>query len=267
MKSVRGYKIAIAFLLGVIFLQWMVMATRERRMPAPPAKAPAKAAPPVHFKGNIALVIDDWAYNLNNVGILDRINAPLTCSVLPNLSYSREVAEELHARGLEVILHLPMEPQEKMRLEKNTILISMNKDEIRQILDEDLSDFSYIKGVSNHQGSRATQEVRTMEIVFGELKERRLYFLDSLVTAKSVCKVAARKVGLRFAKRDVFLDNLEEPSYIKKQIERLKALARQNGSAIGIGHDRRTTLEVLAEVIPELRREGYRFVFVSELAK
>jgi len=39
------------------------------------------------------------------------------------------------------------------------------------------------------------------------------------------------------------------------------------GHAIGIGHDRKVTLEVLKEVMPELDREGFKFVFVSELVK
>jgi len=142
----------------------------------------------------------------------------------------------------------------------------MDKEEIEYIVDQDISSLRFIKGVSNHMGSLATEDARTMEVVFKLLKKRGLYFLDSVVTPKSICGVLARKMGLRFAKRDVFLDNVEDPAYIKKQISKLKIKARSHGQAVGIGHDRRVTLEVLAEVIPELKKEGYKFVFVSELA-
>jgi polysaccharide deacetylase 2 family uncharacterized protein YibQ len=39
------------------------------------------------------------------------------------------------------------------------------------------------------------------------------------------------------------------------------------GSAVGIGHDRKITLEVLRDVMPQLAKEGYKLVFVSELAQ
>jgi polysaccharide deacetylase 2 family uncharacterized protein YibQ len=44
-------------------------------------------------------------------------------------------------------------------------------------------------------------------------------------------------------------------------------LADEKGWAIGIGHDRRNTLEVLKEEMPKLEKEGYKFVYVSELVK
>jgi hypothetical protein len=106
-----------------------------------------------------------------------------------------------------------------------------------------------------------------MNILFSELKKRRLYFLDSYVSGNSLAVELSEKNKVRSAKRDVFLDNNLESSYIKAQIERLKKKARQNGEAIGIGHDRKITLEVLKETLPELAKEGYRLVFVSELVR
>jgi polysaccharide deacetylase 2 family uncharacterized protein YibQ len=257
-KKDLGYKIAIGVLVLVIILQWVFIITRPKIVPP---------RIPVAVKGKIAIVIDDWGYNLNNLHIIEQIKEPLNCSVLPNLAYSRRVAEELHSRGFQIILHLPMEPHEKYKLEKDTILTSMDETTIRDIVERDLASIVYAKGVSNHMGSRATEDTRTMGIVFKELKKRHLYFLDSFVSSKSVCFELARKMGLGFAKRDVFLDNKEEPRYIKQQIYKLKLKAKIYGHAIGIGHDRKITLEVLRETMPELEKEGYKFVFVSELVK
>lgn len=242
----------------IIILQWVFIITRPKRLPA---------KIPVLPKGKIAVVIDDWGYNLNNLHIAEEIKYPLTCSVLPGLNYSERVAKELHARGLEIILHLPMEPHEKYRLEKHTVMVSLDETSIKNIVVQDLASVVYAKGVSNHMGSLATEDPRTMGIIFQVLKSRRLYFLDSMVSPKSICFDLARKMNLGFAKRDVFLDNIEEPGYIRGQIYKLKTKAKVYGQAIGIGHDRRITLEVLREVMPELENEGYKFVFVSELVK
>ena len=70
-----------------------------------------------------------------------------------------------------------------------------------------------------------------------------------------------------FVKRDIFLDNQSDAAYIKQQIYKVVARARQHGSAVGIGHDRKTTLEVLRDVMPDVVKEGYRFVYLSDLVK
>ncbi|MDP2044111.1 MAG: divergent polysaccharide deacetylase family protein, partial [Candidatus Omnitrophota bacterium] len=125
----------------------------------------------------------------------------------------------------------------------------------------------FAKGVSNHMGSRITEDASSSAMIMQEVKKHNLYFLDSFVTAKSVCARLAKKMGLSFAKRDIFLDNRDDPEYIRSQIIGLKNLARSRGQAIGIGHDRKNTLLILKEMLPRLAEEGYKFVFVSEIAR
>ncbi len=256
MKEKRRYKIIIGSLLLVIILQWVFIIKRPKKIP-----------PPLPIKGKIAIVIDDWGYNLNNLPLLDQIKYPLTVSVLPNLNYSRIIAEDSHKMGFEIILHLPLQPREILRLEKDTIMTSMDESTIRNILKRDLTNVPYALGVSNHMGSKATEDPRVMGIIFKELKKKGLYFLDSLVSSDSVGFDLAHKMQLGFIKRDIFLDNTETPEYIKGQIYKLKTRARVYGQTVGIGHDRRVTLEVLKEVMPQLEKEGYKFVSVSELIK
>ena len=216
MRADRRYKIIIGLLLLVIVLQWILFARR-----------PCKIAPvPLPIKGKIAIVIDDWGYNLNNLPLLDQIRYRFTASVLPNLNYSRTIAEDLHKRGFQIILHLPLEPREKRRLEKNTILTSMDEQNIRNILKQDLANVAYAVGISNHMGSKATENQRVMGIIFKELKREGLYFMDSLVTPDSVGFDLAHKIQLGFVKRDIFLDNTETPEYIKRQVYKLKTRAR-----------------------------------------
>ncbi|MDD5255335.1 MAG: divergent polysaccharide deacetylase family protein [Candidatus Omnitrophica bacterium] len=261
-RKYRNIIIALAllvFLEGIFIVALWVKRPAEKPVPAVPKKPAVRAS--------IAIVIDDWGYNLHNLEALEKIDFPFTAAVLPRLPYSAQIARELHERGHEVILHLPMEPREKISLEKNTLMTSMAAQEVIGIMGQDLDSIAYAKGVSNHMGSRATEDERTMKAVFKELKRRNLYFLDSFVSARSVCAQVASQAGLAFAKRDIFLDNKSDPAYIKGQIQKLKSLARARGSAIGIGHDRVSTFAVLKEVIPQLRKEGYKLVFVSDLTR
>ena len=228
-------------------------------------KPPHKPIPAV--KGRIAVVIDDWGYNLANLKIAEEIKYPLTCAVLPNLKNSGLVARRLNSLGFEIILHLPMQPKEKYRLEKETITASMDRAQIRAIINKDLASVLFARGISNHMGSYITEDTRVSSLIISEVKKRNLYFLDSFVTAKSVCSVLAKRMRVRFAKRGIFLDNRDDPEYIKGQIIKLKELSARKGYAVGIGHDRRNTLLVLKKMIPELEKSGYKFIFVSEIAK
>ncbi|MDD2752569.1 MAG: divergent polysaccharide deacetylase family protein [Candidatus Omnitrophica bacterium] len=256
------YKTTITFLLFclLVLVSFMIVSR-------PAKKEIKKIVPPEKIKGRIAIVLDDWGYNLNNLGIATEIKYPLTASVLPHLAYSRTASVELHKLGFEIILHLPMEPHERFNLEKNTILTSFSAQQISEIISQDLASIDYCTGISNHMGSKATEDRRTMQAVFQEIKKHKLFFLDSLVSSKSICAQLASQDQVRFAKRDIFLDNQEDRSYIKGQLIKLRNKARELGQAIGIGHDRKVTLLVLKEMMPELEKEGYRFVYLSDLVK
>jgi uncharacterized protein len=256
MKNKSFIIIAIIFIL-LIFIALILTPVYK--------KAPGKKVPVV--KGRIAIVIDDWGYHLNNLVIVQGIKQPLTCAILPNLRNSGPVAGELNKLGFEIILHLPMEPKQRYKLESNTITAQMSAAEIHNIFEKDLTSVIFAKGVSNHMGSRITEDEKMTTLVMTEAKKQKLYFLDSFVTAKSVCRLIAKRIKIRFAKRDVFLDNQDDPEYIKGQLIKLKNLSRRQGTAIGIGHDRKNTLMVLKQMLGQLENEGYKFVFVSELAR
>ena len=267
MKKNDSHKVTIWILCIIIIIQWLyIIATRPKKEEVAvvvPPKPPKQAV----IKGRIAIVLDDWGYNMNNMAILRQIRHPLTLSVLPNLPYSGEAARQAEALGFEVILHLPMEPYEKFRLERSTILSSMDEAKITDILLKDLTDIKYAKGVSNHMGSKATGDNKVMAVIFTELKKRRLYFLDSFVSTKTIGPKLAKQLGVPFAKRDVFLDNKPDYGYIKGQLYKLKIKAKNYGQAIGIGHDREHTLEVLRDLMPEIEKEGFKFVVVSDLIR
>jgi hypothetical protein len=239
----------------------------SRKPEKPPVQVQKVSKVPKAVKGRIAIVIDDLGYTSKNLSILEDIKYKMTFSVLPNLDYSEEVGSMLHKKGFEVMLHLPMEPEEKENLESNTVLTSMDESKIKTIISSALSSLPHVKGVSNHMGSKVTKDERTLKIILAEFKKRRLYFLDSFVTSKSLGQELAAVMKVEFAKRDIFLDNESDAQYIRGQIEQLKNKARQKGYAIGIGHDRKLTLEVLKEELPKIARDGYKLVFVSDLVK
>ena len=260
MKNKTFMFLGISLLLFVFVALILIPLSRKV-----PLKVPVKKIP--KLVGRIAIVIDDWGYSLNNLSIIERIKQPLTCAILPGLKNSNLVTRELNNLGFEIILHLPMEPKEKYNLEKNTITLGMDAGQISNIFEKDLASVTFARGVSNHMGSRITENIKASTLVMAEAKKRKLYFFDSFVTSLSVCPALAKKNKIRFVKRDVFLDNQNDPEYIKGQLIKLRNLARSRGLAVGIGHDRKNTLLVLKEMLGQLEKEGYKFVFLSEAVR
>jgi len=225
-------------------------------------------------KPMIAVVIDDWGYNLNNLPALYDIERPITLSILPHLRYSEEIAQDAKKKKLETLLHLPLESKEGKNPEKDTIRCNMEDREIIRKIDLAIQGVPGISGVSNHQGSRATENKRVMRIVLGRVKNNKLFFLDSLTSNKSVCEKISNEIDLGFVKRNVFLDlpvsasdkkNISD--YIRKQLYELARIGLRDGYAVGIGHDREVTLKVIKDMAPELEKMGLKFVRLSDIIK
>ncbi len=242
----------------------------------PPTVAPLAQAVPVapalptkKRLGRIAIIIDDWGYNANHCENLAEIEEPVTVAILPNLPHSTEIATCAHRHNKEVMLHLPMEPH--WNLDKYPqdyiIRISMSRAKVEKLLDQALKSIPYAAGVNNHMGSKATENRRLMAIVFEALQKKRLFFVDSVVTGDSICPEVAQQKGLRFARRDVFLDNQNDRHYIETQFAQLAQLAREKGFAVAIGHDRALTLQIIKEQTKLLADEGFQMITINELIK
>ncbi len=238
------------------------------KVPVIPPVTPEVIKPvPVPARPKLAIVLDDWGYSTRNLEAILQVDKPVTISILPGLPYSTMIAQKAEARGQQVVIHMPMEPKAKIKLELTTLYTGMTDDEIRANLYKALQTVPGAVGMNNHEGSKATEDRRLMRVVFGELKKNNMFFLDSLVTNYSVCEPAAKEAGIRFIKRSVFLDNESDPAYIKKQIGKAMDLAVKNGYAVAIGHDRPNTISVLKDMIPLIESRGIEMTFVSDLAR
>ncbi|MBF0252497.1 MAG: divergent polysaccharide deacetylase family protein [Candidatus Omnitrophica bacterium] len=229
--------------------------------------APAKKIPDViENEYLLAVVIDDFGYANSTFSLLETLDGPITMAVLPNLTYSKAAALLAEKKDFEVILHLPMQPtSDKAPLEKNTIMIGMLPVEIKDIIKNDLTSLSNVKGISNHMGSKATADMKIMNEIMAFAKKNNMFFLDSYTNKDTVCCSVAGPKGVSCYKRDIFIDNIADKDLIKEQFEKAVDLAKKKGSAIAIGHDKLLTIQVLAEEFPKLHKDNVRLVKVSEL--
>lgn len=221
------------------------------------------------FAGLICIIIDDFGYNLN--GVVKEflsLSVPLTYAVLPGHAYSTEVATLAHEGGFEVIVHMPMQSKDDLPGEESFILRREFPDrELRKRQRAALMDIPYSRGVSNHQGSDATESRRIMRAVAEVLRSESKYFVDSRTTPYSVAVEEMERAGVPVGVRNVFIDYVDDPGTIEEQMEQLTTTARKRGAAIGVGHPRKNTLDVLKKWVPELQEQGFKFVFSSDVVQ
>jgi len=195
----------------------------------------------------------------------------VTVSVLPNLPFSSEVAEEAYQRGDEVMLHLPMQSQsegsgaEGAVPEPVELHVGMNASQVASTVNAMLETVPHAAGANNHQGSRATADPALMQSLMPVLREHSLFFVDSRTTAATVAYNTAETSGLRAASRKVFLDDAPTREAVLAQLEVAARDAARYGSAIAIGHPHPETIAALSEGMPALEARGIRLVFASDL--
>jgi polysaccharide deacetylase 2 family uncharacterized protein YibQ len=216
-------------------------------------------------KRAIAIIIDDIGFALAPVDKLLRIGAPLAFAVLPYSPHAKDAAEMIHAQGHELLLHLPMEPHNgKQKPGPGALFRDMTENDLLKQLDDDLAVVPYVAGVNNHMGSAFMEDEEKLLVVLKELQKRGLFFIDSRTTAASRAEGLAKKTGIRFAARRLFLDNDQDQEQIfNNLLEHVEK--HKNSSLVIIGHPYPSTVEALREAVPLLQSRGIRIVPPSEL--
>ena len=234
-----------------------------RERPSPEDIVPVSSAE----RPRASLVIDDLGQDPAHFSSLVAIDIPFTVSILPKLPYSHRTALQAADLGMEILLHLPMEPFDfpEKHPGPGALFTDMTEEQILRQLGENLDTVPGVVGVNNHMGSRLTADLRVMEILMGEFKSRGLFFLDSKTSPRSLAFDTASRFGIPATQRDIFLDAYDEREFVRGQIIRLIELAKKHGRAIGIGHPYANTLAVLEEMKAEILESGVEWVPLSRM--
>mgnify|MGYP001551193470 FL=1 len=215
----------------------------------------------------IAIIIDDLGYHLAAGQRAVALPGPVACAILPGTPRSTQLAQAAWQSGKEVLLHLPMQSMHLHgAMEPGSITLDTTRQGLADTFANALATVPFAVGVNSHRGSLLTRHPGHMSWLMEEiLMAGGLYFVDSYTTRRSVALQIASEQGVPAIKRDVFLDSDPAPEMVEREFERLKALARENGLAVGIGHPYPATLGFLERAIPRLVEEGIELVPLREL--
>lgn len=233
-----------------------------------------QGTPPTPVPGNVpaevSIVIDDLgALNPHNTGtytynLFNNSSTNYTYAVLPFLTYTSSVMADADSKGIETILHQPMEYIDGPTSgDPARFFVNMTGPQLLSVLDNNLLNLKplgsplTLDGLNNHQGSRFSQHRPGLEIVIQDMKNRGLYFLDSRTISDSVSYDIAREKGLLTAERDLFVDG-SSPQNTLDLIESLaqRALYKPNYNYVMICHQRVDTVPGLINAVPMLQNMG-----------
>jgi hypothetical protein len=249
--------------------QWDIaidgLATHRLLLPAE-AERPAKAEGPQPGKGRLALVIDDMGEDVGFAQGLAALNVPVAFSIWPDSGNREAVLKIAKAHGREILIHLPMQPKGYPKVDpgRHALLVTMTADEIKRAVRRAVERVPGAIGLNNHMGSQFTENSFGMHAALTSIKDNGLFFLDSRTTAETVGEREAKRLDLRFYKRDIFLDNEQNVSAVLHQLRKAEALARSSGRAIAIGHPHPETLQAIRQWLKE-KDDGVSVVALTSL--
>ena len=214
----------------------------------------------------ISIIIDDMGYRLKAGNRAINLPGALTYSFLPHSPHSAALSKFAYDQSKEIMLHLPMEAESGNKLGPGGLTEGMTEKQFLHALESNIESIPHARGFNNHMGSLLTKSQLWMTRLMREVAtDKRLFFVDSKTTSKSIALQTARAEGLKTSKRDIFIDHEESAEFIQRQLKKLIKRAQRKGTALAIAHPKKMTLAILEKWLPELEAKGIKLVSVSTL--
>ncbi len=227
-----------------------------KTVPVPQKRERAKRKSHIPERPKVAIIIDDMGHNPHIDRLFFRLEPTLAFAFLPYARYSKGLAVEAKRSGHDVLVHIPMEPDNPaIDPGPGVLTTSMDLDQLIGALDRAMKQVPGAVGINNHMGSKFTTDRQAMERFLALVRSKGLFFVDSRTTAKTVAYETARSMGVPCAQRAVFLDPEPDRKIVERELKRLVSLAKKRGSAVAIGHPHRITYEVLYKRLPLIKKQ------------
>lgn len=217
------------------------------RAPEPLLFPHAGLQPLPESSARLAIVIDDLGENIAIARALAALPVCVSFAIWPYADYRDEVRRIAQRHGLEILVHMPMEPVSYPENDPgpDALFVDMSPERIIQLMHANLAKIPGAAGVNNHMGSRFTSEYQPMLTALSELQGRGLFFLDSRTIRGSKAPEAAAALDIPLYSRDIFLDNVTEVDAIVHQLRKAENIALTRGHAIAIGHGYPATVQAI----------------------
>ncbi|MBR7047378.1 MAG: divergent polysaccharide deacetylase family protein [Campylobacter sp.] len=194
-------------------------------------------------KPKLAIIMDDIS-EAGQVAKIKKLPVAVTPSIFPPNAKNPHTPNL--SKGFKSFsIHLPLEALNYTDNLK-TIKTNASYEEIEQAVVKLRKDFPNAKFINNHTGSKFTGDANAMNLLIRALFRYDFYFVDSRTIGKTAVGGAVRKFNMRYAYRDIFLDNIDSVAEVRIKLKEAVQIAKKKGYAIAIGHPKNATFGALA---------------------
>jgi polysaccharide deacetylase 2 family uncharacterized protein YibQ len=220
-------------------------------------------------KPRIALIVTDMGMMARNTRrAIAEMPPEVTFAFSPYAPNLIEWGEEARRTGHEVLLMIPMEPENYPQNDPGplSLLTSYSTRENVGMLKASLGTFTGYVGIINHMGSRFTAAADSLRPVLDELQTRGLMIVDSRASQFSRAINMARAIGLPSAYNNRYVDDNLSLEAIAAELTELENYARASGSAVGVAHNYPVTINAVNRWAAGLEARGIVLVPVTSVA-
>lgn len=217
----------------------------------------------VKAKSDIIIILDDLGYRPSDVAAFS-LPKEVTFSILPQTPLASEIAKRADKEGRAIMLHMPMQAQNGKDMGPLGLTTDMFAGAITHNVRKAIKSLPNAVGLNNHMGSAFTGQHEAMEALLKEVKRQGLFFVDSRTTVLTKGEEIAERLGVPNASRQVFLDHKLDPTFLLKQFNQMKRIAKRDGHVVVIGHPHPATIDFLNTHLPSLEEEGFTLTSVAD---
>ena len=198
-------------------------------------------------KPKLVIILDDVAFGYE-VREIETIPYHITMSFFPPSSTHPDTYKYARNFAPHYMVHLPTQAMNhNFKEEADTLHVGDSYKKIENRIRFIKKYFPDLKYVNNHTGSKFTANKKEMEYLYRALFKYHIRFVDSVTTSHTKAKIVAQEYGLPYFRRNIFLDNKQNVSYIRNQLKKAVRIAKLKGYAIAIGHPHKATIKALKE--------------------
>jgi polysaccharide deacetylase 2 family uncharacterized protein YibQ len=198
---------------------------------------------------------------------LKKLPPEVTLAFAPYTDDAQRWVGEARKRGHEVLLEVPMEPDDFPDSDPgpHTLRASVSEESNAQRLTWSLTRFTGYVGITNLLGGRFLSDPDSVAPVMTFLARRGLMFFDSGSASRSVAPDVAKQTSTAYVQSNLEVDRIETAMEIDARLSDLEARARQNGFAAGTAFVYPLTIDRIANWANGLAGRGFVLVPASAI--
>lgn len=202
-------------------------------------------------QGRLVVVMDDLG-NQHSAG-LDAIGEPWvsTVAIMPGRPFTKELAKYAHSLNKEIIVHAPMANLIDFPLGPMGLTREGGAAGLKATLFRAIDSVPFAVGVSNHMGSRLTQDPEAMRWLMHGLREKQLFFFDSRTIATTIGWQTAQEQQVPWSMRHFFLDHFRTDEFMMSQWQKIRQRVIAGDTVTVITHPYPETLDFLRRQVKD----------------